>query len=637
MALTKKEKSYIKSTKHRRLQESTARAWTDMWKLQVFFQKGKVATDCVRTIWLDPYRAMERFPKLPAKQIIAFVMGQNAHECAHLWYTDPRVFEKMEEYSKADPTIVLPALRYLANIIEDSAIELAAANNRDWPGTIRYINFANRILYQAAPTYEKRKETLSKLQLILSVILDLAVCGRIKGEITDSDVQELFDQALPIVVKGRRGKTSFERLDAAKELYELLRHLIDEEKDSFAPPTTIEKPDDSSAMRSGGSGKKPHAMPAIKSDPLKMSGPKADTADEEEEGKSEEPDSKPDEDKEEPGSKPSDDETEEEDPASDAGSDEDDLDMEIPEDEFDRLGEILDSYREEVEMPDTPPEYPPDIDCGPIHKGARIKVNPVYKKATSGAEMAYQTTLQVIQPLIRGFVNQLSAVIKRQQTDYVRGLDSGDLDADALYSVRTPEKFSVFCEEKRPGRRVNLSLQLLIDESGSMGCGDRIVVARTTAILIEAVCREIGIPISVLGHTAHGENVDINEYVPFNRPDAKTALAHIRAQLDNRDGMAIRWAGEYLFRNAPTPDRVLIVVSDGEPAHAFHSYGGSMACSDTRQQIAYVEAKLGIPVIGVGFSHDGLAIRTMYKHFVAAGNIETLPRKLTDLLKKLIA
>lgn len=121
------------------------------------------------------------------------------------------------------------------------------------------------------------------------------------------------------------------------------------------------------------------------------------------------------------------------------------------------------------------------------------------------------------------------------------------LDAHAL--CRNDGK--VFYKNALPNDIPQLSVALLLDESGSMSCGDRATYARAAAIILYDFCQELDIPIMVYGHsTGYSTGVDLYSYAEFESfdRDDKYRMMDISARGSNRDGAALRFVAEQLSR-----------------------------------------------------------------------------------------
>lgn len=102
-----------------------------------------------------------------------------------------------------------------------------------------------------------------------------------------------------------------------------------------------------------------------------------------------------------------------------------------------------------------------------------------------------------------------SALRDRRQGGKQTGLLIGKrLNQHALYR----NDGRIFYNSRLPTEPINLSVGLLIDESGSMCSNDRITRARATAIVIQDFCESLGIPLLVVGHTAWSSHVELFSY-----------------------------------------------------------------------------------------------------------------------------
>lgn len=667
-AISAKDRKFLMSERHRNYQEDATRTWTGDRKIRVFFKPGSVLTDG-KVVFLDPISLADTLPKIGLKGHITITMGQNGHETGHLKYTNFRALERAQKVCEKDPTIYPKILQVLNNILEDAAIELAMANDPDFPGVYAYIDYLNRQVFSQEKPLDEW--TGGKVELAIRAIGLITIMGRLKGEILDEDVKNVVEAVIPVIAKARTAPTSFDRLDCAIEMYDIMRPFILAELGERKPPEKSEtgemtpEADPLPGMGGGGAGgeivvmgkrahgaktgsERPAPMPEVGKDPVTYF---AKRAKEEDAGKSKsKEESEEDSDKDgdgssgsgdspaEDGKAPGDDDSAPPPPRvemlPDAGEDDDDVDIPDLADDIEKLIHTYETKGDPSESDgDLPgrPVYPEGVDYGETHRGIRISVI----KNIESDEAIYNKILATLTPLVSTFVSLLKKVIRRRNEDVLGGMDSGELDTDDLYLARTPDK-CIFQQTKKRGRNAQLSIAFLGDESGSMGSHGRIALVMAAAIMFERVCSLLGIPIAILGHDVGSGSTRIREYLPFGQTSKRARIASMRAYCDNRDGLAIRWAGEYLAKNASTPDKVLIVVSDGLPQDGTDAYSGSRGKGDTAHQIAYVETKLGIPVIGVGFSKDGMAIRSMYRHFVGVEEINTLPVRMVNILRKLL-
>ena len=219
------------------------------------------------------------------------------------------------------------------------------------------------------------------------------------------------------------------------------------------------------------------------------------------------------------------------------------------------------------------------ISYGNIHNGVNITVHRIADVDEELEDQYHQICtplLNISRQLQRSLVQKLK---DQQRGGKQTGLVMGRrLDAHAL--CRNDGK--VFYKNNLPNEIPRISVGLLLDESGSMSCGDRSTYARAAAIILYDFCQSLNIPIMVYGHsTSWSRGVDLYSYAEFDSIDKndKYRLMDISARGSNRDGAALRFVAEQLSKRDEEV-RILILVSDGQPADC--GYSGTAAEEDLR-------------------------------------------------------
>lgn len=219
------------------------------------------------------------------------------------------------------------------------------------------------------------------------------------------------------------------------------------------------------------------------------------------------------------------------------------------------------------------------ISYGNIHNGVNIAVHRIAEVDEELQDQYHQICgplLTISKQLQRNLIQKLK---DQQRGGKQTGLVMGRrLDAHAL--CRNDGK--VFYKNNLPNEIPRISVGLLLDESGSMSCGDRSTYARAAAIILYDFCQALNIPIMVYGHsTSWSRGVDLYSYAEFDAIDKndKYRMMDISARGSNRDGAALRYVAEQLSKRDEEV-RILILVSDGQPADA--GYSGTAAEEDLR-------------------------------------------------------
>lgn len=191
----------------------------------------------------------------------------------------------------------------------------------------------------------------------------------------------------------------------------------------------------------------------------------------------------------------------------------------------------------------------------------------------------------------------------------------------------------VFCNKRLPTEPINMSVALLVDESGSMcGC-DRITKARATAIVVQDFCEKLGIPIMIVGHTASCAHVELFSYADFKSVDKKDRyrLMDMSARYCNRDGAALRYVAEKLSKQN-SDVKMLFIICDGQPND--DGYTGTAAEADLRE-IKLEYSRKGVQIFAAAIGDDRANIERIYgAGYLDITDLNQLPIMLTQLIAR---
>ena len=271
------------------------------------------------------------------------------------------------------------------------------------------------------------------------------------------------------------------------------------------------------------------------------------------------------------------------------------------------------------------------ISYGNIHNGVNIAVHRIAEVDEELQDQYHQICgplLTISKQLQRNLIQKLK---DQQRGGKQTGLVMGRrLDAHAL--CRNDGK--VFYKNNLPNEIPRISVGLLLDESGSMSCGDRSTYARAAAIILYDFCQALNIPIMVYGHsTSWSRGVDLYSYAEFDAIDKndKYRMMDISARGSNRDGAALRYVAEQLSKRDEEV-RILILVSDGQPADA--GYSGTAAEEDLRG-IKQEYKRKGLLFVAAAIGDDKQNIERIYgDSFLDITDLNQLPMKLTAVIKR---
>lgn len=270
------------------------------------------------------------------------------------------------------------------------------------------------------------------------------------------------------------------------------------------------------------------------------------------------------------------------------------------------------------------------VSYGNAHRNIHITVN---RMTHIDPELidSYNRIAPQLLMLSKRLQRSVSAVLRDiRQGGKQTGLFAGKrLNQHALY--RSDGR--IFYNSRLPTEPINLSVGLLVDESGSMCGSDRITRARATAIVIQDFCESLGIPLMIVGHTARSSRVRLYSYADFNSQDRndRYRLMDMSARDCNRDGAALRFVAEKLSKQV-SDVKILIIICDGQPND--DGYSGSAAEADLRG-IKLEFSRRGVQIYAAAIGEDRDSIERIYgEGYLDISDLNDLPVKLTSLIAR---
>ena len=188
-----------------------------------------------------------------------------------------------------------------------------------------------------------------------------------------------------------------------------------------------------------------------------------------------------------------------------------------------------------------------------------------------------------------------------------------------------------------------IAICLLLDESSSMGKSEYKGCPAHTALQVGVLITEVltkvkGVELEVysFGSTGRNNRDNLVKYL-FGKqnPDPKN-IAGYRGSVQNYDHAAIEVAGQLFTENTKNENRLMIVLSDGQPAG--YGYGGREAIEQTRQSVEHLRKKFGMKVMQVAIqSFDSEAMFGKYVvRFLDLGSlINDMRRLITGIIREL--
>lgn len=657
--------------------------WLPLESNQLGYTSGSIHPT-VHVAWYNK----EFFDPIEETERTMLRMGVFAHETLHQCFTAFKETNLMcEKMTRAEASIFMK----FANTLEDPAIEYFAP--RVMGGRLLdALHFSIKHIYRMSPAIDDSPSAFAQL---INALIHFGDMGVIKGHFTFPEAKEYFEKVAPIYNKGIVCPVAVERLKYAKECMEITRPLWEEEvKNEEAlrklleelmealeksglhlfedREEEIEGDEDSEvserrdkAVKSMGGMPKDSEKSEDKSESGKGKGQKAED-EAEDDGKSMGSSSGSDSSED---SSDSDSDSDSESSSADSGSSSDKTgdntstgkaseksSYESSEDEANELAdesyEIDDATLDKIEAMIKEEEdriERADKENGLSNDGnlPEFTINSTaFKKASCANKYAQNIPNARVSELYAQATAKYSREIKNLSKSleelFKSDMEQENRTTSGSYNIMRGSigtTARMFDKRRDPANLKDAEICLCVDLSGSMSCADRIGQARKAAIIFAEALTKNKIPYYVMGFSAdRGADAVHTHFVDWtNKKHQRESLITMQAGGNNFDGYSIRYAAE-LLKSKPASNKVLFVISDGEPACCtYSSYDDGI--SDTVNAIKEAR-KAGITVFGiaVGSGCSPNVLQSMYGrdfiHTSEAGLTQLLGKKLKKTLKR---
>lgn len=256
---------------------------------------------------------------------------------------------------------------------------------------------------------------------------------------------------------------------------------------------------------------------------------------------------------------------------------------------------------------------------------------------SSSAVAAYEKQAPELNRIVTRLEREFKKEIKnRQLGDTLTGLYAGK-----RFNARDAYRYDkrVMSRKIAPEDIPDMAVIVLIDLSGSMS-GQRLETAKQCAYITYRFCIDLGIKVSVIGHHALGDTVELVSVADENSLDRKDEIRifGLAANGCNRDGYALRYC-EKKLEKIQADQKLLMIISDGLPNH--NGYGLESGQKDC-QQVVREGLKAGIFTIAAAIG-DADSVKSVYKDGVSEKNsatyldisdLEKLPKAFVKIIKE---
>ncbi|MDO4454763.1 MAG: nitric oxide reductase activation protein [Eubacteriales bacterium] len=276
-----------------------------------------------------------------------------------------------------------------------------------------------------------------------------------------------------------------------------------------------------------------------------------------------------------------------------------------------------------------------------------VRVNAQYvnaKKQREKNEVEYHNHHNMAKRNIEIMTANLKrSLLQRNETEYLAS-DYGILVPKLLWKVGRGRTNHLFLKENKR-ENSDFAVQILMDASGSQR--ERQGQISLQAYIISESLSNVQIPHKVASFCTFWDYTVIQRFREYDDPRTENKnVFQYRTSSNNRDGLAIRAAGESLIQR-PEENKILIVLSDGKPNDVVvnrpnsknpQSYCGEYAVRDTAFEVRSLRNK-GIFVLGVftGKEEDLKAEQKIFgKDFAYISAIENFSNIVGIYLRRLL-
>ena len=279
------------------------------------------------------------------------------------------------------------------------------------------------------------------------------------------------------------------------------------------------------------------------------------------------------------------------------------------------------------------------VGASAVHKD--IKINENHPKINLNLRTAYKNIYDHYRININSYNSRFLQLLKAQ----VPVRESRFQFGSGIDSKRLGDIKKRFWYRNQKGNEIpDMSVMLLIDGSGSM-FGDRRNSAMISSVILHEVLKKQGIEHAIVEHCAKFEDpeIDVNILVDFDsKEEEKLNIMQLDSGGDNRDGLALYWAEKYINQKTFCDNKLIIVLSDGQPAHEYDDYYGAVANKDTANAAKKIINR-GTNIIAVALDDecgddDDCStyndLKEIYPHLVQCKDLKRLTGQILNIVSK---
>lgn len=277
-----------------------------------------------------------------------------------------------------------------------------------------------------------------------------------------------------------------------------------------------------------------------------------------------------------------------------------------------------------------------EFDAAAIHSG--IHILEIHPRPDKNMSRAYSNILKKYRSTINTYNSRFERLLKADREFY----EDKQLFGNGISSKNMGDVKKRYWYKKSVDIGVpDLAVLFMIDGSGSMR-GERRGAAMTSSVILHEVLSNQGIEHAIVEHRAiFGEpEVRHNVLVSFHGRDTeKYNIMSIEADEGTREGLSLFWAERYLAQNSLAENKLIVVISDGLPAHVSDdiAYIPPVSIMDTRNAAKKI-IRRGTKIIALALGGSGVScyddLRQIYSETIDCTDLKSLTGQLLKVISR---
>lgn len=269
----------------------------------------------------------------------------------------------------------------------------------------------------------------------------------------------------------------------------------------------------------------------------------------------------------------------------------------------------------------------------------KIKITENHPKPEKGLYCAYNNLIGKYRSTINKYNSRFDKLLKVEREI----IEEKQLFGNGISSANLGDVKGRYWHRKRTEYGVpNMAIMVMIDGSGSMA-GQRRAAAMTASVVLHEVLAKQNVEHCIAVHRAiYGEPLVEHEVlVDFSgNKSEKYNLLKINSYDGTREGLSLFWADGYINRKSTAEKKLIIVISDGIPAHIAderNKYLPPVSVEDTREtvrKISHGGTRIIALALGGREGNCYEALKDIYPRTIECDDPDLLTGQLLKIISK---